>query len=248
MELKLILVSHHKRNCTFFLGLKGHDKLAHIEIKWYFNDNAFFQSLTQAYKKHRGFWRYWCSVWQLAYCDFVKVGMYESSNFTLANNGKFKKVRANRIIRHSKSLPEDIVYEYQPRPPAAEDPPILPHEFELALSACSSKCPLSAFHDGVQPPIGTFAIERIQKRKGMMQVHGDSPEFSWGIQAQHVISFCRMILYHILIFAGTFGFWAWWLVKHPNDLQNAAVPLTTVAVFLSLFWSSSGILKGLRHR
>jgi hypothetical protein len=57
-----------------------------------------------------------------------------------------------------------------------------------------------------------------------------------------------MVLYHVLIFASTFGFWAWWLLTHPNDLQNAAVPLTTVAVFLSLFWSSAGVLKVFREQ
>ncbi|KAH6698143.1 hypothetical protein BKA61DRAFT_497437 [Leptodontidium sp. MPI-SDFR-AT-0119] len=216
-------------------GVKGPRRtleLEQIKIKEYSNDNAFFQCLTQAYKKHRGFWRYWLSIWQLAYCDFVK----------------FQKLRANRIIHHSKSLPEDIVYEYRPRPPTAENPPIVPHEFELAFSACSSKCSLSALHDCVEPPLGTFAIERIPKRKGLIEINGDNPEFAWGIQAQHAISFFRILMYHLLIFAGTFAFWACWLVTHPNDLQNAAVPLTTVAVLLSLFWSSAGLLKAFREQ
>jgi membrane protein YdbS with pleckstrin-like domain len=56
------------------------------------------------------------------------------------------------------------------------------------------------------------------------------------------------VLYHVLIIASTFGFWSWWLLAHPNDLQNAAVPLTIVAVFLSLFWSSAGVLKVFREQ
>jgi hypothetical protein len=82
--------------------------------------------------------------------------------------------------------------------------------------------------------------------KGMIEIYTNHLEFAWGIQAQHTISFLRMVFYLFLIFVGTFGFWAWWLLTHPNDLQNAAVPLTTVAVFLSLFWGSVGGLKGFK--
>lgn len=52
-----------------------------------------------------------------------------------------------------------------------------------------------------------------------------------------------MVVYHVLILAGTFGVWGWWMRVHPGDLQNAAVPLTTVAVLLSLFWSVAGVLR-----
>jgi hypothetical protein len=231
-------------------GVKGPRRtleLEQIEVKEHSDDIAFFQSLTQAYRKHRGFWRYWFSIWQLTHCDFVKVRITRSI-YRLTNNDQFIKLKANRIIRHSKSLPEDITYEYRPRPPAAENPPILPHEFELAFSACSSKCPFSAIHDCVEPPTGTFAVERIPKRKSKIEIYSNNLEYAWGIQAQHAISFLRMVLYHVLIFASTFGFWAWWLLTHPNDLQNAAVLLTTVAVFLSLFWSSAGVLKVFREQ
>jgi hypothetical protein len=91
-------------------------------------------------------------------------------------------------------------------------------------------------------------VERIPKRKSRIEIYSNNLEYAWGIQAQHSISFLKMVLYHVLIFASTFGFWAWWLLTHPNDLQNAAVPLTTVAVFLSLFWSSAGVLKVFREQ
>ena len=77
----------------------------------------------------------------------------------------------------------------------------------------------------------------------------ETPEtkIAWGLQAQHVISLVHVLLYHVLILVGTFVFWAWWNVRHPNDLQNAAVPLTVVTTLLSLFWTSTGILKRLRE-
>jgi hypothetical protein len=37
------------------------------------------------------------------------------------------------------------------------------------------------------------------------------------------------------------------MVAHPGDLQNAAVPISTVIALLSLFWSTAGVLKSLRE-
>ena len=137
-------------------------------------------------------------------------------------------------------------YEYKPRPPHAEDPPISPHEFELAFSSCGRPCILSSFHDCIEAPDGDFAMERIPKRKSALQLETGTVEFAWGIQAQHAVSFVNLAVYHFLILAATFGFWAWWQTRHPGDIQNAAVPLTTVTVLLSMFWSSAGLLKVFR--
>lgn len=38
-------------------------------------DKPFFLELRARYRELRGFWRYWLSVWQLKYCDFVKVSV-----------------------------------------------------------------------------------------------------------------------------------------------------------------------------
>jgi hypothetical protein len=101
----------------------------------------------------------------------------------------------------------------------------------------------SRFHDCIEPPNGTFAMERIPKRKSAFELNVGIPEFAWGLAAQHAISLVGVFSYHVLIFVGTLGFWTWWLIGHLADLQNAAVPLTTVAVLISPFWSSEGILK-----
>ena len=156
-------------------------------------------------------------------------------------------MRANRVIYVNNEIPTDIIYDYEPRPPLAINPPINPHEFELALSSCSNRCMWSVFHDCVEPESGSYALERIPKRKAAFELNTGGHEEAWGIQAQHVISFIHMLFYHCLIIAGTFGFWVWWEVNNPHDLQSAAVPLTTVAVLLSLFWSSAGVLRVLRE-
>ena len=48
-------------------------ELAQIDVKKHQDDGAFFQDLRTQHKRLRGFWRYWLSIWQLKYCDFVKV-------------------------------------------------------------------------------------------------------------------------------------------------------------------------------
>ncbi|KAL2074995.1 hypothetical protein VTL71DRAFT_8775 [Oculimacula yallundae] len=215
-------------------GVKGSRRtleIAQLIVSTLDDDGVFFQQLRQQYKRHRGFLRYWLSIWQLSYCDFVK----------------FEKIRADRVIYTKNDLPIDPIYEYTPRPPDVELPPILPHEFELAFSSCSLSCKLSHFHDCIEAPTGTSALSRIPKRTAALELKTSVREPAWGIQAQHSISFVRLVWYHLGIFAGTFGFWAWWQVRHPGDVQSAATPLTVVGLFLSLFWSSSGALPAFRR-
>lgn len=146
-----------------------------------------------------------------------------------------------------KDLPTDSLYDYDPRPPHADNPPISQHEFEVAFASCSDHCKLALLHDCQRIPDRDLALKCIPKRRLEVEIKTDEREHIWGLQAQHVISFLRVLLYHCLILSGTFGFWAGWLVKHPNDLQNAAIPLTTALALLSLFWSSAGILKSARE-
>jgi hypothetical protein len=144
----------------------------------------------------------------------------------------------------------DMMYEYKPRPPEAEVPPILPHEFELALNACVIPCRLAylPFHDCIEPLLqGKDAITLIPKRKHAWEIGLGTREPAWGLQAQFCISFIRVLFYHFLMILGTFVFWIWWQITHPDDIQNASTPLTVVAVFISLFWSSSGVLKIFRE-
>lgn len=69
-----------------------------------------------------------------------------------------------------------------------------------------------------------LALKRIPKRKWEVETKTEEREHVWGLKTQHVISFLRVLVYHCLVLSGSFGFWAWWLVKHPDDVQSAAVP------------------------
>jgi hypothetical protein len=70
-------LSTETENELFVLfGVQGARKtleLAQIDVTKYVEDISFFRDLRREYRQLRGFWRYWLSIWQLKYCDFVKV-------------------------------------------------------------------------------------------------------------------------------------------------------------------------------
>jgi hypothetical protein len=73
-----------------------------------------------------------------------------------------------------------------------------------------------------------------------------APEYVWDDEVMHLVSVVRVFLAHVAFVATPFGFFIWWLRMHPADLHSVSVPLTVASVFISLFWSSSGILDTLR--
>ena len=59
-------------------GVKGKRRtleLAQIDVSKHKDDKIFFQDLRREYRQRRGFLRYWFSLWQLRYCDFVRVSL-----------------------------------------------------------------------------------------------------------------------------------------------------------------------------
>lgn len=128
-----------------------------------------------------------------------------------------------------------------PRPPQAEIPPVTPHEFELAC--------IIPVAENVRLLFSTTAL-KLKMRKTVSYVSrgrnassmsrlvtSQSVKIVWGIQTQYSISFLYVALYHLIMMAGPIGFWVWWQKHHPDDLQNASIPMTTTAVLISLFWS-----------
>jgi hypothetical protein len=83
-------------------------------------------------------------------------------------------------------------------------------------------------------------LERIPKRTRCFD--GDKSSPIWGLEAVFAVSFAYVFTYHFVMVAGPFAFFAWWLKVHPDDLQNASIPLAIVLGALSLFWSGAGIL------
>ncbi|KAF2462719.1 uncharacterized protein BDR25DRAFT_347630 [Lindgomyces ingoldianus] len=218
------------------LGVEGsrHSvRINHIAIDHNTNDGSFYRSLKECYRRSRGPMCYWLSMWRLHYCNVVK----------------FKRVAPRWVITERKDLPTSLEYKYAPRPPHAENPPIPQHEFDMHLHACVQPCIWSRFHDCMPELNTTIVLESIPKKVSQFDVDSDQvvDAYAWGLEAKYAVSAMYVAIYHLIIFAFPFGFWAWWLHGHPNDLQGASVPATIALGLLSLFWSTNGILTEGRH-
>jgi len=84
------------------------------------------------------------------------------------------------------------------------------------------------------------------------RVGGDTPnneEITWGILGAHVPCARRIICFVMLLFFVSGipcgAFIIWWLQRHPNDLQNAFLPLTMVCTFLALGLAALSLLYSL---
>ena len=114
------------------------------------------------------------------------------------------------MLQKLHDIPEDLTYEYNPRP-AIDIPPINSHEFENALlPVCEGFCPWALLHDCGQPLVGTWALERIPKRKGALNIKVNTRQQAWGVQVNYKISALLVFIYHLLLFTLAFIFWIWW--------------------------------------
>lgn len=68
----------------------------------------------------------------------------------------------------------------------------------------------------------------------------DTGIVAWGLEADYALSFVFIAVYHLVPVLSAFGFWIYWLVKHPGDWQNASVPIMTVAALIAVFWMPFG--------
>jgi hypothetical protein len=147
------------------------------------------------------------------------------------------------MVREHRDLPIDSTYAYKPRSGeiGARNPPIPPHLFQSWFYACSSPCRWLIPHDCLTSPGGKKdLLDRIPKRNRRFETDQSSP--IWGLECVFAVSATYVFAYHCVMVAGPFSFFGWWLRSHPNDLQNASVPVAVILGGLSLFWSSAGIL------
>lgn len=146
------------------------------------------------------------------------------------------------MVRNHKDLPIQQDYHYNPRAGQmdARNPPLDPHLFQSLFYTCNSPCNWPFPHECISPSTTIEHMERIPKRTKSFQRDMTSP--IWGLETVFEPCVSRIIVYHCVVVAGPFVFWCWWLDQHPDDLQNASVPMAIVLGGLSLFWCSAGIL------
>lgn len=124
-------------------GVKGprHTlELEQIAVKENSDDNAFFQSLKQSHKKHRGFWRYRFSVWQLTHCDFVKVRITPSI-CRLANNGPVQKAQSKPHNSPQPESPRRYHIRISTSSPNSRNPPYPPARIPASFLSLSFYVP-----------------------------------------------------------------------------------------------------------
>lgn len=226
-------------------GVKGSRRgleLTEVPINSQTTDYSAFQALKSCYQAHRGRLKLWFSIWRLDNCEVVKVQISTDLLHEGANCGQFNKFTEERLVREHKDLPAHQEYQYTPRAGStnARNPPISRHEFGALVHSCPLPCTRLIPHDCMTPPKGDIFLERVPKRAKCFK--GDQASPIWGFEAVFAVSFRYVCIYHCAMVAGPLIFWLLWLEDHPDDLQNAAIPLTVVIGALSLFWSSAGIL------
>ena len=124
-------------------------------------------------------------------------------------------------------------------------PPVLGSVFNAGFHGCTKACITShldilrLFHQCKgRNHCGRFQVlDRLPKRVRKWEIdQDDEKDEAWGLNAVFAVSFCRVVVYHLLILAGPVASWGLWLKKWPTDWQNASVPFFAVVVLLSLFW------------
>ncbi|PKY03849.1 hypothetical protein P168DRAFT_170710 [Aspergillus campestris IBT 28561] len=209
-------------------GVQGAGKFlksAQVLVNDHSTDHSVFQDLRKCYRAKRGRIRLWFSIWRLEFCEVVKF-----SRLPL------------ELVRQYSDLPTDEVYLYNPRAgaPDVTNPPVPAHPFDNLFYACPVPCTWHNLHSCRPALSGAEFMQRIPRRTICFERDQESPV--WGLEAKFAVSALCITIYHCIMLAGPFAFFAWWLRHHPGDLQNASVPATIALGALSLFWSIAGIL------
>lgn len=138
-------------------------------------------------------------------------------------------------------------YDYrvgERKPPVQSRPPIKEKQFRCDLRLCARRCYywLNPWHKCTSSTVNTL-VHCVPKKKSRWEFGKPGADKAWGLDCKFKISTYRILLYHLLIIAGTLAFWGWWQAHHPNDVSNAGIPISVMISMISAFWSASGVLK-----
>lgn len=174
------------------------------------DEEELFCLLRQEYKSLCGFWRYRLSPRKFSHCDFVRVTRYYT----------------NELAKRAKELPADLEYEYYWRPPE------IPYDPRIPVNEWYNR-----FHGQLKTKGATSLLAMMPKRgrEFVSADFNDGREDLWGLHVEYCFSFVGICTWFLVLLAGGLGFWGWWQGRHPGDLQDAAVPLTTTMALLVLF-------------
>lgn len=122
--------------------------------------------------------------------------------------------------------------------------PILPSVFTTYIDGCNQGCIktrldiLDLFREcrGRNHCGKHRVLQQLPRRLRKWNIDKDEKDEAWGLNAVFAVSFCRVVLYHLLILTGSLLFWGIRLGKWARVWQNASVPFMAVVALVSLFW------------
>ncbi|KAJ9657176.1 hypothetical protein H2198_004534, partial [Neophaeococcomyces mojaviensis] len=159
----------------------------------------------------------------------------------------FDKPRSDMILWGKDDWPDDHSdYEYragEKKPPIQGRPPIKEDQFRCDLKFCAQRCWkwFNPWHKCRSSSDNTL-VHHVPKKKSEWRFQQQSANEAWGLDCKFKISALGVLVYHLLMIAGTLIFWAWWQSNHPNDVANAGVPISVMGSLISAFWGASGVL------
>lgn len=236
-------------------GLRKSLEIEQIEICNQMNDQLFFPELKKRYQETSSNGFKMVFALSISLLRFRK-SKAPSSYYLLALRNitgliffptKFRKISVNRVFFSCEGLPEDVVfaneYEYDPKPPLGKIPLIEPDVFAACLQSCDDGCKWSVLgpwlHDCFQLQPDKERITCIPKKRKEFAVKSkhDAENLVWGIQPGYAVSLVMISIYTLVPLLSAFGFWIYWLARHPGDWQNASVPMVTGVTLETLLLS-----------
>jgi hypothetical protein len=107
--------------------------------------------------------------------------------------------------------------------------------YQILLKECDENCIWGAiwpWHDCLPPYISDEYITRLPKRK---EAEENLLKSGKGVRFGNEVNYMlRLGVYRLVIVAPPFAFWVISLVKHPEDWQDASVPLVTVLALITV--------------
>jgi hypothetical protein len=154
---------------------------------------------------------------------------------------------SNLVFLEDPELPTNFdEYMYNPKAPPigeAKNPLISRHKASKFLN-CDNPCRWRLLHTCVPDLVNRRVIERVPRKKSVFETDKDNSaeHQAWGLTIRFEVSARYVAFYLFFILTFPFALWGWWQATHPDDLQNASVPVTVVLGLFSLFWGMNGIL------
>ncbi|KAK1719150.1 hypothetical protein BDP67DRAFT_172978 [Colletotrichum lupini] len=237
----------HPETFVFMIGMSGSLRLHQIRLIDQ-NTTAFAGGMRDGYRRVRGFWRYWFSIYIFSHCDFFEFEKFCSLSYGSRGPGLPGSMDTQYCFRLTKLKPpvcaeefRHVYYNYQKPLTTQVASWYTPFfESEKAFINCSRLFnglrALFMHHLEVTLPADT--VSRIPRRKTRFDELSSTREVFWGLHFREEISAFMVTLYALLSLMPWFAFcmvYLFGLRGKQIDLQNATAPLTISLTTISLF-------------